>query len=500
MAETSLEVERENEEPMSGERLTRTELSWLLTQEARSAAEKLRRGVGLTIPPPESTPLPGPVGVAGEPVVNTLEDTGVETMLNRLDETMSMLASLHGQSPRARKGKIDVAALIWELAPEARVQIEMGKGLVVFGDESELRRMLHVLMAQGSELGAPAAGQVSIRREGEEIHIAVELGPDTSKTLETEMQWLSRMAIRFGGRLTLDGDQQTLVLPANDEHREVETLRRELAAAQAQGEAYARELAAVMGKSDGPPSQRSSLSQAPGGEAIGVLVATSRAILGDIRGILAAIGRDVAPLRDRSRWGDRGDEVNEIGASVGRHVTAASEVISDLSKLANCPILDLPSAVSISSIVRSAVGAEKARAARHDVTVDIETPSEDTAAAGANDPQATDVWNGGVVQVLVNELISSAINASNPGTTVRVVVEEHETGVTVIVDDTGPTLSHKAKTSIPARDFEALSQERNSPLPLIVAATIAAFIHAPLSIEDGPNGGTRVRVTFPRPA
>ena len=33
-----------------------------------------------------------------------------------------------------------------------------------------------------------------------------------------------------------------------DEHREVETLRRELAAAQAQGEAYARELAAVMGK------------------------------------------------------------------------------------------------------------------------------------------------------------------------------------------------------------------------------------------------------------
>ncbi|MFO0611299.1 MAG: sensor histidine kinase [Polyangiaceae bacterium] len=483
---------------MSGERLTRTELSWLLTQEARSAAEKLRRGVGLTIPPPESTPVPPPAGAPGEPVVTSLEDTGVETMLNRLDETMSMLASLHGQSPsRGRRGKIDVAGLVWELAPEARVQIEMGKGLVVFGDEAELRRMLHVLMAQGGELGAPSAGQVSIRREGEEIKIAAELGPDKSKSFEPEIQWLSRMAIRFGGRLALEGDQQTLILPANDEHREVETLRRELAAAQAQGEAYARELAAVMGKSDGPPSHRSSLSQAPGGEAIGVLVATSRAVLGDIRGILAAIGRDVAPLRDRTRWGDRGDEVNEIGASVGRHVTAASEVISDLAKLANCPILDLPGPVSIAAIARAAVNAEKARAARHDVTVEVDAPSEPADGAGAD--AHTDVWNGGVVQVLLNELVSSAINASNPGTTVRVTVEEHATGVGVVVDDTGPPLSHKAKVSIPSRDFEALSQERNSPLPLIVSATIAAFIHAPLSIEDGPNGGTRVRVTFPRP-
>jgi two-component system OmpR family sensor kinase len=482
---------------MSGERLTRTELSWLLTQEARSAAQKLRKGVGLTIPPPESTPAPPPVA-PGEPVMFLNEDTGVETMLNRLDETMSMLASLHGQTPRGRKGKIDVAALLWEVAPDARVQIEMGKGLVVFGDESELRRMLHVLMAQGGELGAPSAAEVSIRREGEEIKIAAELGPDRSKSLDTETQWLSRMAVRFGGRLALEGDRQTLVLPANDEHREVETLRRELAAAQAQGEAYARELAAVMGKTDGPPSHHSSLSQAPGGEAIGVLVATSRAILGDIRGILAAIGRDVAPLRDRARWGDRGDEVSEIGASVGRHVTAASEVISDLSKLANCPILDLPSPVSISSIVRSSIGAEKARAARHDVTVELDVPEEDTAASGADAP--IDVWNGGVVQVLVTELVSSAINASNAGSTVKIAVEEHTTGVSVIIDDSGPPLSHKAKISIPGRDFDALSNERTSPLPLIVAATVAAFIHAPLSVEDGPNGGTRVRVTFPRPA
>jgi hypothetical protein len=145
---------------MSGERLTRTELSWLLTQEAKSAAEKLRKGVGLTQPPPSaphtapgssppamvpppplsplvpqntpshgiqippSTPAPPLVSLGlhantgftpSPPPVNVSfanEDTGVENVLNRLDETMSMLASLYGNQARGRRGKIDIAALL----------------------------------------------------------------------------------------------------------------------------------------------------------------------------------------------------------------------------------------------------------------------------------------------------------------------------------------------------------------------------------------------------
>jgi len=475
---------------MSGDKLTRTELAWLLTQEARSAAQKLRKGVGLTIPPPESTPVPTSTA---DVLLPASDDAGVDAALNRLDETMSALASLHGQSPRARRGKIDIAALIWEIAPEARVQIEMGKGLVVFGDENELRRMLHVLMAQGGDPMATRGMEVSVKREGDEIRISVPLGPDKSQGFETETQWLSRMAVRYGGRLALDGDNQTLTLAANDEHREVETLRRELAAAQAQGEAYARELAAVMGKTDAPPSVRSSLSQAPGGEGLGVLIATSRAILSDIRGVLAAIGRDIAPLRDRARWGEKGDDVAEIGASVGRHVTAASEVVSDLSKLASCPLYELPSPVHLMDVVKEAVEVARPRAARHDVTIEVE--GNDTAPT-----DAPDLMNVGTLQVLVHELINNAINASNAGSTVRIAVETHSTGIAIIVDDTGMPLSHKAKTSVPNRDFDALAQERSSTLPLIVAASIAAFLHAPFSIEDAPNGGTRARVTFPRPS
>src|SRR5262245_6439781 len=116
---------------MGGDRLTKNELSWLFAQEARSAATKLRAGV--SVPPEPGLPSP--------PDVDTT--SGVEGALNRLDEAVSALASLHGHPiPRGRRGKIDMAALLWELAPEAKVQIEMGDGTTVFGDEAELRRML----------------------------------------------------------------------------------------------------------------------------------------------------------------------------------------------------------------------------------------------------------------------------------------------------------------------------------------------------------------------
>ena len=76
-------------------------------------------------------------------------------------------------------GKIDVAALLWEIAPEARVQIAVDEGgLVVFGDEAELRRMLHVLMALGGDPTTLGAVGVSVKRDGKDIKIAVELGPD----------------------------------------------------------------------------------------------------------------------------------------------------------------------------------------------------------------------------------------------------------------------------------------------------------------------------------
>ncbi|APR85713.1 Sensory histidine kinase QseC [Minicystis rosea] len=469
------------------ERLTKNELTWLLAQEARTAAEKLRRGVGMIAP--EET--------LAAPVIIEEGSGGVESTLNRLDEAVSMLASLHGHPmQRGRRGKIDLAALLWEVAPEARVQIEMGEGTTVFGDESELRRMFHVLIGQsGDPRLSHAAPHVTIRREGDDIRIGVNLGPDTPIAFTQERSWLARMATRYGGRLELDGSMQTLVLAADvdPQRREVESLKKELAAAQAQGEAYARELAAVWSRGDtlpggttplAPPvAQRPSRLPTSMGDGLAVLVAAVRALSGDLRGILAAVGRDIVPLRDK------GGEVGDIAASVGRHVTGASEVVADLARLGSCPIGELPRPADVADLLRECVQVERARAQRHDVEIVLSSPES-----------AEDTIEVGALTVLFQVLLDHAIEATPAGGKVHVELSETPVAYQVSFDDAGAPLPAAARASVLSRDFDAISLGRSQGLSLIAATTISAHLRLTLDVEEAPSGGTRVRVTLPRSA
>ncbi len=468
------------------ERLTKNELTWLLAQEARTAAQKLRRGVGMTTPEEAFS----------APVIIEEGSGGVESTLNRLDEAVSMLASLHGHPvSRGRRGKIDLAALVWEVAPEARVQIEMGEGTAVFGDEAELRRMLHVLIGQsGDPRSAHGTPGVAIRREGDEVRIGVNLGPDTPAAFTQERGWLARMAVRYGGRLELDGSMQTLVLAADvdNQRREVESLKKELAAAQAQGEAYARELAAVFSRGDtlsgatlpgAPPLPRPSRLPGSMGDGLAVLVAAVRALSGDLRGILSAIGRDVAPLRDQP------GEVSDIAASVGRHVTGASEVVADLARLGSCPIGEVPRQADLADLLREAVQGERGRAQRHDVTLTVQAPDS-----------AEDAVEVGPLTVLFQVLVDHAIEATPAGGAVSVELTETPVAFVVSFDDAGPTLPPSARGSVLSRDFDALTLGRPQGLALIAASTIASHLRLSLDVEEAPRGGTRVRLVLPRTA
>src|SRR5689334_22342855 len=85
---------------LHSDRLTRQELSWLLTQEARSAAEKLRKGVAI-LSTPEVRALTSP------------PPPSVEPELDALDDAMKMLANLQSgpAAARGRRGRIDLATL-----------------------------------------------------------------------------------------------------------------------------------------------------------------------------------------------------------------------------------------------------------------------------------------------------------------------------------------------------------------------------------------------------
>jgi signal transduction histidine kinase len=472
---------------MGGDRLTKNELSWLFAQEARSAATKLRAGVNV---PPEAGILPPPPD---------LEITGgVEGALNRLDEAVSALASLHGHPiPRGRRGKIDVAALLWEIAPEAKVQIEMGDGTTVFGDEAELRRMLQVLIAQsGDPSGASGTQEIAVRRKDDTVRVQVALGPDTSATHETERAWLSRMAVRYGGRLDLEGGVQTLTLAADvdETQRELLSLKKELAAAQAQGEAYARELAALFSRGDtreGPPSvlPRSSY-HAASEDSLAVLVAAMRSIGAELRGILSAVGREIAPLRGHS------GEVGEAAGSVARHVTAASEVLSDLARLGGFPLGEMPRVVDVVEMLRDILREETARTARHDVKVQI---------TGAD--SAHDVVPAGGLAVLLHALFAHALDATPPGETIAIHVEAPPSGtgpeeasqdIAITFQDAGATLGPAALSGVLSREFETLAPGRRSSVSLIAAHSMAAHLRMRLSVEGSPDRGARVRLDIPR--
>ena len=476
---------------MGGDRLTKNELSWLFAQEARSAATKLRAGVTMPPPPPDPTITLLP----GEP--DTTQS--VEGALNRLDEAVSALTSLHGHPvARGRRGKIDVAALLWEIAPEARVQIEMGVGgTMVFGDESELRRMLQVLIAQSGDPMGGSSQEIGVRRKGDMVWVEVPLGPDTPATHETERAWLSRMAVRYGGQLDLEGGVQKLALAADVDEtaRELVSLKKELAAAQAQGEAYARELAALFSKGDtqaGPPSMPSRPShRAPGDDSLTVLVAALRALGTELRGVLSAVGREIAPLR-----GHAGD-VGEAASSVARHVTAASEVLSDLARVGSFPLGELPRVVDIVEVLRDILRDETARTARHDVKVEL---------LGVD--AALDVVPAGGLGVLLHGLFAHALDATPPGETITITVDAPQSGVlddgsqdiAITFQDGGALLAGGALSGVLSREFETLAPGRRSSVALIAAHAIAAHLRMRLSIEPAVDQrrGARIRLDIPR--
>ncbi len=450
---------------MHSERLTRQELTWLLTQEARSAAEKLRKGV-----------LAGPeIRGATVPPVPTFEPE-----LDALDDAMKMLATLYsGGQARGRRGRIDLAALLYEVAPNARVSIEPGSGTEVFGDEIELRRMIQVLVGSTNPAGGPAemgTPELSVRREGSEIRVSVTLGPDSSANAGTERAWLARMATRYGGRLELEGGMASIMLPADGatDQREVEDLRRELEAAQRQGEAYARELAAVFSYPSSPPSRFSS-HPAESNKALNAISAMAAGVSVQLRSLFRALSRDTANKERPSFPPAPGDPL-DLGA----------EMVTDLARLAECPVYESIQHLNFADSVRSAMAELESRAVRRNVTLKSLIPSH----ADIESRPAT-------AALLARTLIHDAILATPSGSIVRVVVEAKAQGAHFIVSDGGGPISDEIMTALIASRTDPATLGRPSTIALFVSQALAQHLGTHLELAppvEGEAGGGRILV------
>ncbi|HEU4410383.1 MAG TPA: hypothetical protein VFS43_34330 [Polyangiaceae bacterium] len=424
---------------MSTDKLNRQELSWLLAQEARAAADLLRRGVS------DLSLEPNPLPYLGE----------VTSTLDALDDAMRTLASLNtgGGASTTRRGRIDLATLLLEMAPTARVGIEPGKGTDVFGDEGELKRMVQVLLSFGMTSAAPsaegAASAVAIRREGELVRVTVALGPDSSATGETEQAWLHRMALRYGGSLVLEGGQVTLELPADtaEERSELEELRRELAAAQEQAETYARELASMFQRRTLPPG---------------------------------------AATRPPPRTADdRFGPALRLVLALDRRGEAAPGAVRALTPLVRHLAHEPPGPVELGPWLAGAVEALGRRAAAREVRLE----------AVAGTPQASARKHAALaVLTLLGE---QAIEATPPGGRVEIGARAEGEGLLVWANDEGPAVPFAHRDALLRLEGDGSSLGRPADLELFFADALARHLGGFVELGQQGDGKGRAQAYLP---
>jgi two-component system, OmpR family, sensor kinase len=485
---------------MSRGQLTRQELGWLLTQEAQGAAERLRMGVQVlksNVPPP-----PG----EGSP--------GVDATLDALDDAMRMLSNIHktpSSSVRGRRGRIDLASLLWEVAPEARVSIEpggmgasagvTGGGTEVNGDEGELRRMMLLLVGHGSGSGSA----VTVKREGDYVRVGVVLGPDRSATAETERAWLNRMAMRYGGRHDLEGGMEVLTLPADGagEAKERDLLRKELDEARKQGEAYARELAQVFTQGEEapspsqfpPPSTEGSSTR----ERVSTLARFSAGIAAELRGLLAQVGRDVQHFRAQGAMSSRqlSEDLEDPLEAVKRRLRQVQELVSDLAMVGEIDPNEGMAQLDLVDVMRSAARSLAPQIERGGVEVKTHLVPErpDARVPIRMSPRAA--------TLIARALLGQAVAATPRGMVVNVTIyaagaESSDLGPRLMIDDAGASLPASARRAFVALELEPSTFGRPSSIPLFVSSELVMWQGSLLELGDAPEGGLRVGLNFPR--
>jgi two-component system OmpR family sensor kinase len=452
---------------LSQERLTRQELSWLLAQEARGAAKALREGVSALTQPPR---------------VDITTAPNVETNLDALDEAIGRLSELQmGTASVSRRGRIDLAALLCEVAPHARIGVETSSGTEVFGEESELRRMIHLLLSQSNSGPGDTDSSrtvLTIKRDGPWVRISVELGPDQSATAEIERRWLSRMATRHGGRLELEGGTETIILPSDGSGDEVAELRRELEQAQQLGEAYARELAAVVAAGDLPQEPTPSQPPPPGADRFEALVASSSAIVRTLRGWIDSARVDVAEAVEK--LGMETDLAQRLNKRMGR----AQELLTELERIANCPLDEGTKRHDVAQELREAVSAAESRAARHSISIQVVAP-----------PKLEVDTRRSVLGLVLRCLIDHAIAATPRDDGVKIVLEGQGAGFVLRMEDGGPTVPAVSRLDLLRRRVDPTSVGRPEGLALPVAEAGAALLGARMGFAETGEGRSEVVLT-----
>lgn len=387
-----------------------------------------------------------------------------ERHLNTLDEAINLLANLQQQTnPRPkRRGRIDLAALLYELAPNCKLSLEPGAGTEVIGDEHELRRMFHLLLNQSTGGGDGATlNTIELKRQDQWIQISVELGPDAA-TSDLERRWLSRMAIKHGGRLELHGRRQHVILPAEtSNHEEVDQLKRELQQAQLLGEAYAKELATALATEPSIVPESVPLSTPVAGHWSDPLHALASALLPALQA--AVRSAPSSPAMDAlDGWARQLGLLTNVEQAV--RTQSVSQVLSQVRE------------------------ASASLASKRGVTVRDVTSAEVDSLSRVNCPAPT------LASTLLL-LIEHAIAATPKGGVVTVAAKHERGTLTFEITDEGPAVPTSMAGSLLYGAVDPRALGRPSGAPLLLATALAERSGAKLEVRSETEH-TRVVLVF----
>jgi len=405
-------------------------------------------------------------------------------MLDALDGTIELLGELelspaHGQPvPKDRRARVDLAALLVEVTPDSRIAIEPGQGTEVLVVESDARRMLGVLVGYPSVGSGAGPSGIRVRREADWVRVGVELGPEGAATRQLEQRWLNRMAIRYGGRVELEGRQLTLVLPAytSNEQRELQQLRDELEQAQQLGAVYARELAEAFATTGDSPS---SVPSAPrrSDERLEVLVAVAMPLGRTLR--LLADGMRADASRIARHLGDG----HEAAVEISRRLTGLTELVKELDRISRVSCNESRQRIDIVELLASVVDQAGNYAARHDVDLKLVADSEVRAKVRVS-----------VLSLLLRCIVDMAIAATPRGSRVVVGLSEFAGGIDIFVEDGGPVIPESTQSALLRGSADPSAIGRPGGIGWLTAGAAAQSLDATLTFGEAANRRAQVHI------
>ncbi|MGH7271692.1 MAG: sensor histidine kinase, partial [Polyangiaceae bacterium] len=306
---------------------------------------------------------------------------------------------------------------------------------------------------------------------------------------------------------------EVLALPAEGAQArdDVVKLQKELEEARKQGQAYARELAAVWSVSeDLAVSSSAPPPEAAATERHRMFARFAGGVAATLRACLAPVGRELSELQGggtglRKSAPDarplaRGDAEQRV-ESIRRRLLALHDFVAELAAVSESDPDEPARPVDLVEVARAQVRALDARAERCGVTVHVRAAPED---APAHTPAIIVTLAPRACAALIRELLSHAISASPRGSSVVVSIlarGREGLGPQVLVDDSGTALPESARRALLALEADPGTFGRPSSVALFVAAELAVAQGGRLDLGDAPQGsggGVRAAVTFLR--